>query len=188
MSPILRHYINDKITLPYLVSIVGLDRIDEVYIESQLNNYTFEANPDNYRRLYESTDLDRDMFFPSLSELKINKTKIMLMPVAIDIDTKEVVTCRSLSFEKLEDININQITHFYGIEKRKKDDSFEYIFRGIYKMNGYELAKNDCRYQELQLNLLPHEMKAIDDQLRTLDVTTYGQYLNFEQDKLIDSF
>ena len=151
MSLILRHYINDKITLPYLASIVGLDRIDEGYIESQLNNYAFEANLDNYRRLYESTDLDRDMFFPSLSELRINKTKIMLMPV--DIDTKEVVTCRSLSFEKLEDININQITHFYGIEKRKKDDSFEYIFRGNYKMNGYELALHDCRYQELQLNL-----------------------------------
>ena len=31
-------------------------------------------------------------------------------------------------------------------------------------------------------------MKLIDDKLRTLDATTYGQYLNFEQDKLIDSF
>src|SRR5690606_32336126 len=108
--------------------------------------------------------------------------------VVIDSDTKETITARSLSFEKFEDINIDQITHFYSIEKRTYNDKCEYIFRGQYKMNGYELALHDCRYQELQLNLLPHEMKAIDDQLRTLDVTTYGQYLNFEQDKLIDSF
>ena len=187
MSSILRHYINDKITLPYIASLIGLDRIDELYIEEHLNFYAFEANSDNYHLLL-SIHNNPNTIFPSLNDLKKNNIKIMMSPVVIDSDTKEIITARSLSFEKFEDINIDQITHFYSIEKRTYNDKCEYIFRGQYKMNGYELALHDCRYQELQLNLLPHEMKAIDDQLRTLDVTTYGQYLNFEQDKLIDSF
>lgn len=187
MSPILRHYINDKITLPYIASLIGLDRIDESYIENNLQFYAFEANLDNYYSLLTQNNLSNTIF-PSLNDLKKNNIKIMMSPVVIDSDTKETITARSLSFEKFEDINIDQITHFYSIEKRTYNDKCEYIFRGQYKMNGYELALHDCRYQELQLNLLPHEMKAIDDQLRTLDVTTYGQYLNFEQDKLIDSF
>ena len=183
----LNHYINDKITLPYMASLIGLDRIDETYIEKQLNFYAFEANSDNYHLLL-SIYANPNMIFPSLELLKKNKTKIMLSPVVIDSDTKETITARSLSFEKFEDINFDQITHFYGIEKRRYENNYGYIFRGQYKMNGYELAKHDCRYQELLLNLWPHEMKAIDDKLRTLDATNYGQYLNFESDKLIDSF
>ena len=183
----LNHYINDKITLPYMASLIGLDRIDETYIEKQLNFYAFEANADNYHLLMTQNNLP-NAIFPSLELLKKNKTKIMMSPVVIDSDTKEEIMARSLLFEKFEDINFDQITHFYSIEKRRYENNYGYIFRGQYKMNGYELAKYDCRYQELQLNLLPHEMKAIDDKLRTLDVTTYGQYLNFERDKLIDSF
>lgn len=183
----LNHYINDKITLPYIASLIGLDRIDETYIEKHLNAYAFEANSDNYHLSMTQNNLP-NAIFPSLSDLKKHHIKIMLFPVVIDSDTKETITARSLSFEKFEDINIDQITHFYGIEKRKYENNYEYIFRGQYKMNGYELAKYDCRYQELLLNLLPHEMKLIDDKLRTLDVTTYGQYLNFEHSKLIDSF
>lgn len=183
----INHYINDKITLPYMASLIGLDRIDETYIENHLNFYAFEANSDNYHLLMTQNNLP-NAIFPSLELLKKNKTKIMMSPVVIDSDTKEEIMARSLLFEKFEDINFDQITHFYSIEKRRYENNYGYIFRGQYKMNGYELAKYDCRYQELQLNLLPHEMKAIDDKLRTLDVTTYGQYLNFERDKLIDSF
>ena len=36
MSPTLRHYINDKIALSYIASLIGLDQIDESYIENNL--------------------------------------------------------------------------------------------------------------------------------------------------------
>lgn len=128
----LNHYINDKITLPYMASIIGLDRIDETYIENHLNFYAFESNSDNYHLLMKQTN-SSNMIFPSLNDLKENHIKIMLAPVVIDADTKEAVVARSLSFEKFEDINFNQITHFYSIEKRKYENNYEYIFRGIMK-------------------------------------------------------
>lgn len=56
-------------------------------------------------------------FFPSLNDLKKNNIKITFAPVVIDYDTKETIIARSLLFEKFEDINIDQITHFYSIEK-----------------------------------------------------------------------
>lgn len=55
-------------------------------------------------------------------------------------------------------------------------------------LTGYQCAQTDDRYLELRMNLLPHELEKIDDHLKTLDISSYGQYLNAEVQKLVDSF
>ncbi len=112
---------------------MGLDRIDEEYIESMLGHYSFIANADNYHKLISNWSQEERLIVPTLSELRSRGIKIMLVPVAIDSENKQSVVCRTIQFDNFEDINLNTITHFYGIFRRMSEGKEYFVLRGILK-------------------------------------------------------
>lgn len=155
-------------------------------------NYSIalDATEENYNLLIDSYDKSKDiMFFPPLEELQKRNIKLMTHPIAIDHSTNQRIDAISLGFKTLKEINLDHITHFYGICAREYGDGLvEFIFRGKYEMDGYELSKYDVRFIKLSVNLSVDELEPIIEKLKTLDITNYGQYLNEEYNKLNFNF